>query len=42
MNAGNGLNAENAERTRRLNLMFSATSRSFFATSALKSLSGLR
>jgi len=43
---GNGFNAENAEkkpeRTRRLNLIFSATSRSFSATSALKSRSGLR
>jgi hypothetical protein len=46
MNAhGDGFNAENAEkteRTRRLDLIFSATSRSFSATSALKGRSGLR
>ena len=42
---GNEFNAENAEKTerpRRFDFMFSATSRSFSAPSALKGLSGLR
>jgi hypothetical protein len=45
MNLGNEFNAEDAEkgeRTRRLDLMFSATSSFFSPFSALKSLSVLR